>query len=399
MDTGRPLRNFREDFKEDLNAAVLPFLTSRLWVAFWVYMGHLTWPYRKTESGGYGGIDNWWLNPWTAFDSHWYLEIANHGYRTPKALPFQPLYPFLLRLAGPNEVLMTAWGVALNTLCFFIALALLHRLTRRVASPTIARLTLWLLAFYPTSAIFSSIYTESVFACFLFSCWLTARKGHWFTAAAFGVLASLTRNVGLVVTLALFVEWWSQRKQHAAENSAGAPATSRPNLAALLAIGAPLLCFVGLQFYYAQLFPDRLAGVKAQDHYYRQFTFPLVPIWRDLYDIFTGQALNLVTILHVASVFTAVGLAWRYRKVLPASDAAFMLGLLLMHLTYARYIPPYTIATLRYLSTTPCFTPLLARSIEGSLSRPMTRWILCIAYFMLCAVFSFLFGQKQFALG
>ena len=385
-DFPHPDHRSRHSWREDFSAAWTPFLLSRSWVALWVYLGHWTHPFLQHVEGGYKGVSHWWLNPWTTYDSIHFLEIARAGYK-PETVPFQPLFPLLLRIFGPDEVRMTAWGVALNSLCFFISIALLFRLTKTIASPAVARISIWLFAFYPTGAVFTAIYSESVFTVFLFLSWLYARDKKWLGAALFGALASLTRNVGLLITFALLIEWWSHRKSQS---------ESKIHWWSAVPLLLPLCCFLGLQWYFSQLFTDALAGINAQTFYYRRFTLPFIPIVTDLGNIISGRALDAVTILTVASVVAAPVLAWRYRKQLPASDAVYMLGLLLMHLTYARYIPPHTIGWLRYVSTTPSFTTLLAWSCENLSRRPLARWTLITAYLLLCALFSFLFGQKEF---
>jgi hypothetical protein len=203
------------NFRRDLRAALWPFLLSRLWVALWVYSGHSLWPYRKAEKGAWVGVDNWWLNPWTTYDSQHFLHIAANGY-TLHTTPFFPLYPWLLRPFAPHEVFMAAWGVILSNACFFIALTLLYGLTQRDFDDKTARLCVWLLAFFPTTAIFSAVYTDSLYLLCLVAAFSFARRGAWWGAGAAAFFAALTRNAGPVIALALLFECFSQWRPGAA---------------------------------------------------------------------------------------------------------------------------------------------------------------------------------------
>jgi Gpi18-like mannosyltransferase len=111
-------------------------------------------------------VENYWLNPWTYFDSRFFLGIAGHGY-TPETTAFFPLYPLLLRLFAPSETAMALCGVLVSNLALAVALPLFYALTVRDFSRDTANRATWLLAFFPTTVFFSALYTEAVF--FVFS--------------------------------------------------------------------------------------------------------------------------------------------------------------------------------------------------------------------------------------
>ena len=58
------------------------FISSRLLCSGLVYFGHSKRTFLSPVPGGWEGIENWWLNPWTTYDSQWYLQIAVDGYQT-----------------------------------------------------------------------------------------------------------------------------------------------------------------------------------------------------------------------------------------------------------------------------------------------------------------------------
>src|SRR5688572_28498678 len=97
------------------------FVTSRLWVAFFVYWGQSQRPFLAPIPGGWAGVPNWWLNAWTTFDSLNFLNVALQGY-TPRVSNFFPFYPLLLKLAGNDIIVVAAWGIFLSNMAFLVGL-------------------------------------------------------------------------------------------------------------------------------------------------------------------------------------------------------------------------------------------------------------------------------------
>ncbi|MBW3636347.1 MAG: hypothetical protein KY445_07770 [Armatimonadetes bacterium] len=359
-------------------------MLSRFFIALFVYAGHLSHPFREEIEGGYGGVSNWWLNAWTYYDSAHFLSIAREGYSA-STTPFFPLYPLLLRVFGPDENAMALGGILISNLAFLGALFLFFGLTRQIYGPVIARRGVWLLAFFPAGAFGMAVYTDSLFLLLGLAAFGAARRKAWLWAALFGFLAALTRNYGPVLTLALFFEW--QRQRDAAE---------KPRATTILALAAPLLAFGFVQLFFAQRFGGALAGVSSQGNYFRALTWPLLPLWRDFAGIISGAHLNIVAILNFSATILAFVWLWRRRAVVPRADAVLLLGVLGMHLTLARTIPPYTIGSLRYLFALWPFTQLLALGcgfFTVNRLRLVVGWVM---YLLLCAVHSFLFGLKSF---
>lgn len=374
----------------DWQVVLWPFLLSRLWMAAFVYLGHAQQPYREAVPGGWEGVDNWWLNPWTTFDSKWYLRIAQDGYE-PETVGFSPFYPWLLRLAGSDMAALAAWGVLLSNLAFAGGLLALYRLTARDYDRRTAQLTVWLLAFYPATFVFSAVYTEAIFLWLLVGTYAAVRDEKWGWAALCAVLAALTRNVGLILGAALLCEWWQKQRT---------PASPRPRHWPLLALALlPLLTFALWQVYLSWRFADPLAGVKAYQLTFRQFSAPWVPLWRDVADIVTGKALDIVTLLNVAVTVATLVLVWLHRRRQPLSYGALMLGVMLLHLTYARIVPPYTNGSLRYMATAFPFVQLLAWHALPLIATRFRLIIFALGYSFVCALMSYMFGLRTFASG
>jgi len=381
-------------------AVLWAFLASRLWVAGFVYMGHAQRLLLAAVEGGFAGVPNWWLNPWTAFDSQHFLNIALHGY-SPQTAPFLPLYPMVLRLAGHDILFLSLWGIVVSNLAFLGMLGALHHLTRLESSVRSANLAVWILAFCPTSAIFSSVYTDALFGfCAVFA-FLNARQARWVFAALWATLAALTRNVGLLVALAICVEWWQWRQSSKTNDfdKKASPlqeiaSTKRPFPWVLL---APLLAFALFQIYLAQRFGG-IAGVSSHEQYGRAPMWPWVPIVRDLSDIVSLQHFNMVAFLNVTAIVIALAFLCRrsFRRV---SYVIVVAGVLLMQLSLGRTKSPYTNSSLRLLSTAFPIMQVLAIQMEKWSQRRLLMMMLATFYLMLNALMSYLFGCKLFVMG
>ncbi len=361
------------------------WLFSRIFIAFFVVLGHVSHPFQEKIEGGYIGVSNWFLNPWTTFDSRHFLSIASQGYGGAETTPFFPLYPLLLRPFGPDENRMALAGIVFSNLAFLGALILFWQLTREIYGEKVARRGVWLLAFFPAGAYGMAVYTESLFLLVALGAFWCARHKKWWGAAACALLAALTRNSGPILALALLFEWMRTRKRG-----------EWPTLGALAAMGAPALAFFGMQTYFRARFGAGVSSISAQAIYGRAPSFPTTPLWRDFLEIISGRGLELVTILNWGATLLAIVLLWRHRRTLPRADAIFLGGVLMVQLCFARIWPPFTIASLRYLFSTWPFTQMIALEIEKVRLNRLRLITLCAIYALLCAVHSYLFGLKSF---
>ena len=374
----------REIFqRQTWQKVLLPFALSRVWVAIWVYVGHWNHPYLSPISGGYEGVANWWLNPWTPFDSAHYLAIAGEGYNFLR-LTWFPLYPALLRLAGTDILMMAAWGFLLSNIAFAIALGVFYRLTVIDVNEKVATVAVWALAFFPTSAFFSAVYTESVFLLLISGAFWCVRGERWAWAGFFGFCAACTRNSGPIIFLALLAAFYKDFRL---------PETRRAPLKVLWC-ALPLLGFALVQGVHARNFGGALAGVKSTGMNYRSWDWPIVPIRRDVVDIASG-VLDLTTLLNLAFTLLAF-VALFGRRRMPVSHALLIIGVIAMHLTYARFIPPYTISSVRYLSTTFPFVQRMAEWMDVLLGNRFRLVLVSIIYISICAIQSYLFGEKAY---
>ncbi len=140
-------------------------------------------------------------------DAGWYLGIIKRGYSTETEITdvqrnwaFFPLFPATWKLTAKISGEYVYSGLFLSNIFLFFSLALLHRLLRHSElSPEIARLSLWLLCFFPTSYFLSLPLTESLFLFLVVCSALLVRTGQPFFAAIVFALATGTRPTGLLM--------------------------------------------------------------------------------------------------------------------------------------------------------------------------------------------------------
>ncbi len=365
------------------------FLFSRLWTALFVYIGNAHAPVRIQDSQTWMGVSQAWLNPWTLYDTEWYLKIARSGYDAVSTV-FFPLYPALLSLAGPGDIGMSFWGVILSQIFFLGGLYYLYRLTVLDFGEGVARTAVFLLAFFPTTAFFSAVYTESLFLFLSVSAFYYVRKGGWGRAGLLAGLAGLTRNSGWILWIMLVVEYFQYIRRE-----------KKPVKGLdLLAVSLPLAAFAGVMIYFGVRFGALGVGVESQQYFFRSWAWPWTPVLKDLFisvPFFMSSGLDLfITLLNWVAIFWVIGLLVQYRKATPISYAVYLLCILMMHLCNARIVPPYTIGSVRYLASTFPFIQLFAKSTEKIQWATSLKFLALLFYLFISAALSYLFGFKLF---
>lgn len=170
-----------------------------------------------------GGPINYHLAPqlfsWANFDGEHYLSIAIFGYKNLEQT-FFPVYPMLISFfAKPfSEDLLsplvssTLTGLIISNSVFLIALLFLYDLIRIDFPKKIAFFVIFLTIIFPTSFYFGAVYNESLFLLLTVLAFLQARKGNWFWASVFGMIAAATRVFGILLFPAFIVEAFLQKK-------------------------------------------------------------------------------------------------------------------------------------------------------------------------------------------
>ena len=147
-----------------------------------------------------------------AYDGSWYRAIAEHGYGARESLRFFPLYPLLGRWLG--VVFLDHADVALVVIANLAALlfgALVARLVRReTGDDGIAARAAWYAAIFPAALSFVLPYAEPLMMAAVAGAFLALRSRRWLLAAALGVVAGLTRPVGVLLVVPALVEAWRE---------------------------------------------------------------------------------------------------------------------------------------------------------------------------------------------
>jgi len=208
------------------------------------------------------------------WDAAYYVGIARGGYELSHiggSAAFYPLYPFLISALNTLFGKMSISGIFASNLAFLVALCLLYSLAAKEWGEDVARRSVFLLAVGPVSFFFSAIYTESIFLLFCLAFFSLAGSRKWLAAGICGILAVLTRSVGVILVP---VGLWEYFK-----SSHYSPRRLRLGLLYILLIPLGLAFFGFMQ--YAQT-GDMFASVSAQKAWARQpMQNPLTALIRD----------------------------------------------------------------------------------------------------------------------
>ena len=204
-----------------MRAALPAWLVARVVVALSFAAAHLATNYLDLPAGHLRqGLLGW--------DARWYVDIAREGYdHLPRVgVRFFPLFPALARAASVLTLGNPAAAVLLvaNALALVLG-AVLHRLcVLESGDPALGRRAAWLVAFTPAAFVLVWGYAEALAGVLAVATFLGLRSRRWWAAAAAGLLAGLTRPVGMLLALPAAVEAarglraapWSERVARAA---------------------------------------------------------------------------------------------------------------------------------------------------------------------------------------
>lgn len=248
------------------------------------------------------------------WDSGWYFDIARRGYyfnpEGQSSIAFFPLYPMVMRAAawpfgGTDRAIWIA-GIVVSSAAFALALLAIHRFTERVfGEREIARRTVLYIAIFPFSLFFTSVYAESVFLLTSVLAVSRAYDGRWWSAGAWGALATLARPNGILIALPLVLLALGGRPAAGVLVKRGS---------ALLLIPAALAAYCA---YVYTLSGDPLGWLSAQAHWGYSLGHPpweqlLKLVGRlskhGLYDYFFVSSLAPFRLFHgvVALIFLAI---------------------------------------------------------------------------------------------
>lgn len=149
---------------------------------------------------------------WSNFDGLRYLNLAREGYGTPNTYYSYSLFPFyhhLIKIFSPLGGYLSS-GLIVSNLCLLLSVIVFWKLVRLDLKPKTVSLALVLLAVFPSSFILGAVYSESLFLFLSLASFYLARKDRFILASVFAFIAAYTRPIGLVLWLALLVEYFIQ---------------------------------------------------------------------------------------------------------------------------------------------------------------------------------------------
>lgn len=148
---------------------------------------------------------------WAKWDSAHYLNLAQNWYRATGddrfLIVFYPLYPLTVRLMHLVIGDYFWAGVAVSIVSLVGAAYFLQELVRlEFGDSAIARNAVMYLLVFPLSFFFAMAYTESLFLLLSVLTFYFCRRDRWLAAGIAGLLAALTRNLGLLLVVPLAIE-------------------------------------------------------------------------------------------------------------------------------------------------------------------------------------------------
>lgn len=209
-----------------------------------------------------------WLS-WYRWDSSHFTDIATHGYTAAWRTAFFPSFPLLEHLLAYLTGNPFIAGLIISNVVGLLMLAVFYRLVLEDFDRAQAWNAVLSLAVFPTAFFFAAAYNESLFLLCTLLAFYYMRRGSWWLAGVFGLLASLTRSAGICLALPFCYEYL--RQHHFSLH--------KLRLDALACAGAP--AGVGLFALYCSVrFHDLLAFSHAQAVWNRSMHGP----WHGLID-------------------------------------------------------------------------------------------------------------------
>jgi hypothetical protein len=157
------------------------------------------------------------MNIWSHWDGEHYVTLAIGGYLHPPdnvAPAFFPLYPLLMRsfaelFGGPiSKAALSVWGPLISLLFLPFAFYFIYHIALEGWGERVARGTVLILAFFPTTFFLNAAYTESLFlALSAGSMWAMRVRKDLLLACVLAGFAAATRNVGIFLVVPLMYEW------------------------------------------------------------------------------------------------------------------------------------------------------------------------------------------------
>ncbi|UCG36843.1 MAG: hypothetical protein JSV64_00750 [Candidatus Bathyarchaeota archaeon] len=198
-----------------------------------------------------------WPFLYHGWDSGWYFGIVFRGYST-QAYAFFPGYPisiYVLNTVTTNVLASAALcSLILGVAWIPLFQAIAENYTTRETASRIALLA----AFFPYVFLFTTVaYSESLFLFATVASWYSYQKDRIFKASSLAAVATITRMVGIIIVLPMFLDLFHRRE--------------RKRL--LYTLIPPIALFAWLSYCFANT-GDWLAPITAQNKYWAMYSLP-----------------------------------------------------------------------------------------------------------------------------
>ncbi len=323
-----------------------------------------------------------YLLAWWRWDNVFYVKIAAYGYRQAGLTVFFPLWPATIWLLGrplalllPGKIPYYLSSILLSNLFFFVSLQLLYQLTQKLFDASIAKTTVWLLAFFPYTIFFSFGYTKSLFLLLCLATFVFLERGRkldWWLASLCAGLAATTRETGALIIIAVLIylvqHFWPL-PQH----------LQTQKLAIINALCSLLLIPLGVILYMLYLYLNwgkPLLFLHYVTFWGRQPTFPLTALFSSLWYLVTFSVpLNHLynNILDLCFTVLPIFLLIKYWRFLPLHYRLFTLTLLLYSLSTTVGSPNPLMSIPRYLMV--IFPSFMLLALEWKFNPACHRFI------------------------
>jgi hypothetical protein len=260
------------------------------------------------------------------WDASWYRDIARHGYDgvAKEGLRFFPFVPMLARIGSwlPGVSVRLALLLVANVCALAVGVLVYELVRSEGRSEAVARRAVWIVYLAPPAFVLVMGYAEATLMTATLVALLALRRQRWWIAAIAGVVAGLTRPVGVLLVVPALVEAFRTRNSPDRDS----PARDHP-IADHIARGAAVigsLVGTGAYLLWAEhrsgdlLYPLRVQQASARRG---GWVDPFRAVWRAARDAASGDHLSAG--IHVFTVVVLVALIVVLWRRWPVSFAAY----------------------------------------------------------------------------
>ncbi|GER85862.1 hypothetical protein KDW_00240 [Dictyobacter vulcani] len=334
------------------------------------------------------------LGTWNHWDAAIYTRIAQFGYQTIEDVAFFPFLPLLIaggaRLLGGGGWSYIFVGMLLSNLALLGTLFIIYSIARDLVGDELSKRTLLYICLFPTAFFFFAAYNESLYLLFASGTFLALRRQKWWLAGLLGMLAALTRSIGILLVIPYLYELWVQRAY---------VLTRRTTL--LVSLGT--LCLIPLgtllyAWYCWHAFGNPLAFVSVQAKWSRHTTWPWMGLFQAFWALFFyhqqgfGSSNQAHLLLDLTATLGFIALVIRGWRILPKSFSLWMVAFLLYILVNPAQKPDILLSNQRFvLELFPAFITLALLTRRS----PGMHYVLMLLFPTLQAVLSIVFLMNR----